>query len=116
MWRPPRVLLVILIAAVALSGLALILLNPFDWFLDRSERFTVDGFLAIEPGMEITDVVERLGEPIRTSTLGELHRCKGCRAYFFLGNPPGWLIMYREAWVIVDTDGTVVQRVLLEEP
>ena len=116
MRRPPRALLIIVVSAVALSGSAMLVVNPFDWFLDRSEHFTVDGFLAIEPGMEVTDVVDRLGNPIRTTSLGDLHRCQSCTAYLFLGNPPDWLIMYREASVIVNDDGRVVQRILLEEP
>jgi hypothetical protein len=101
---------------LVLSGLYVVVINPLDWFLRESEHFSVDRFLAIEPGTELSKVTDVLGEPIATKELTPDQGCDNCSVHYFLGEPPGWLVGHREAWVVVDEKGRVVQRILNDEP
>ncbi len=113
----PLSAVIALVLVLVLFGLVVVFLDPFDWFLQRSDSFSVEKFLAVEPGDNLTEVVDLLGEPIFTTRDLPLYLgCKNCSAHYFLGDPPSWLIAHREAWVLVDSEGRVIQRILNEEP
>lgn len=110
-WAGVLCLLLIFVGAIVL------VINPFDWFLKRSDNFTIDKFLAIQAGTDVSAVFEALGDPIRVSTdVPRFVGCPDCSALCFLGEPPEWLIGHREAWVLVDKNGIVVARTLVDEP
>jgi hypothetical protein len=93
----------------------IVIANPFNFFVQRSERFTVERFLSLRNGSSIEEAVALLGEPIFVrKSIGIT--CRNCTAYHFLGHPPKWLICYDEAWLLVNPQGTVVGSTLNSEP
>lgn len=116
MRRASTLFVPILALILLLTGLYLLVINPFDWFLQKSDRFSIDEFIAVEAGDEFSEVTDLLGEPIFEKNLPPYIGCDGCSIHYFLGAPPDWLIGHREAWVIVDARGKVVQRILNDEP
>jgi hypothetical protein len=73
-------------------------------------------FQAIKPGTRIEDAISRLGPPIRVVQTRYDLGCAGCTAYYFLGDPPGWLLSFQEAWLLVDASGRVVAVTVNSEP
>lgn len=89
--------------------------NPFNFFVRRSERFSMKEFLAIQPGTRLEDAIAHLGKPIAVVRSKYDLGCPGCVAYYFLGDPPPWLLCYEEAWLLVDR-GRVVSVTVNSEP
>lgn len=105
-----------LIVLISLLGLAWFgAANPFNFFVRRSERFSMKVFRDIQPGMSIEDAISLLGNPISVQKSAGLV-CEGCTAYTFLGDPPPWLLCYQEAWLLVDQRGKVVSVTVNSEP
>lgn len=109
--------LVIVVLLLALSAVlaALVIFNPFNWLAQRSTNFTEERFLSIQVGTDIGQVIALLGEPLEIQKVSPIHDCPGCKAYCFLGEPPIWVIEFREAWVIIDPAGKVVERYIYSE-
>lgn len=91
--------------------------NPFNWFTHRSERFSRERFDSVHSGMREQDLVRLLGEPLRVieHTVPD-PECKRCVSYYFMGDAPDWLPGFQEAWVYVDGDGIVRDKVWNIEP
>jgi hypothetical protein len=89
--------------------------NPFNFFVRRSEHFSMKVFRGIQPGMHIEDAISLLGKPITVQKSAGLV-CVDCTAYVFLGDPPPWLLCYQEAWLLVDSRGKVVNVTVNSEP
>lgn len=106
---------VLVCITLGLCGFVFIFGNPLNIAVQSSDKFTVAKFLSVGEGDKIDEVVALLGEPIRVER-AEPSDCKQCTFYYFEGNPAGWLVAYREAWVLVGSDGIVKQRVLHSEP
>lgn len=113
--RGAAVVALILFLALSASLVALVVLNPFNWLAQRSANFTEDRFLSVQPGTDISQVIALLGDPLKTQEVSPIHDCPGCKAYCFLGEPPIWVVEFREAWVIVDPAGKVVERYIYSE-
>jgi hypothetical protein len=95
----------------------LVFLNPFNWFLQRSSRFSYGAFKEIKPGMTVAEVKSAIGDPINVTVLeSDYWQCSGCVAYCFMGNSPQWLEFYEEAWVFVGPDDRVRRAFLRREP
>jgi hypothetical protein len=90
--------------------------NPLNIFVRRSDHFSMMEFQSIEPGTHIDDAITRLGPPIKVVRSRYDLGCPGCVAYYFLGDPPPWLISFEEAWLLVDTRGRVVTATVNSEP
>lgn len=75
----------------------------------------MEKFQAIQPGTRIEDAIARLGKPIRITRSEYNLGCPGCSAYYFLGDPPPWLISFKEAWLLVE-NGRVVSVTVNSEP
>jgi hypothetical protein len=84
------------------------LANPFNLLVRKSAHFSLKKFTAIKPGTTLEAAVAQLGAPIGVvhsrSSLG----CPECSAYYFLGDPPRWLLSFNEAWLLVDAHGRIV--------
>jgi hypothetical protein len=89
--------------------------NPFNFFVRRSDNFSMKNFLEIQPGARIEDAISLLGRPIIVRKAAGLV-CQDCTAYHFLGDPPPWLLSYQEAWLLVDKRGQVVTVTVNSEP
>ena len=89
--------------------------NPLNLFVRRSDRFSMEKFRSIKPGMRFDDAISLLGKPIIVRKSGGLI-CKDCTAYHFLGDPPSWLLSYQEAWLLVNSRGQVVTTTVNSEP
>lgn len=90
--------------------------NPFNFFVRRSAHFSMNEFQSIEPGTRIEDAVSRLGAPIKIVRTKHDLGCAGCVVYYFLGDPPDWLLSFEEARLLVDTHGRVVTVTVQREP
>jgi hypothetical protein len=93
--------------------------NPWNWGIDKSERFTEAKFNAIQNGEPIASVVRRLGKPLAMSkNVGLPSKCAEgeCDMYAFTGKASPWVFSYREAWVFADHTGRVVHKVMNVEP
>ena len=84
--------------------------------IERSESFSWGEFEAIEIGSPVDAAIVGLGDPLRIEKHSSVSDCPKCSSYFFLGNPPDWLPIYKEAWLVVDVRGKVVRRVTNLEP
>ena len=73
-------------------------------------------FESIKPGTHIEDAIDRLGAPIGVVRSRYNLGSPGCVAYYFLGDPPDWLLSFQEAWLLVDTQGRVVTVTVNSEP
>ena len=102
--------------------------DPLQVGVEKSSRFSWERFRNIQKGQSINKVVADLGEPIREpETLNVINRVndgredpcfpRRCRTYRFAGkSTTGALVVgYREAIVIVGSDGRVVDTVEREE-
>ena len=109
---------VALLVGVFVFGFIWVLLaNPFNLFVPRSERFSLTRFKAIEPGTSVADAIKLLGKPVKVVKKDRFDpSCPTCIAYCFMGEPPGWVFGFQEAWLIVDHKGKVVQVFLHTEP
>lgn len=113
-----RIPLVIGFSAGALLILLLLMVrNPFNLFMEKSDHFSFEAFESIETGTHVSAAVSALGGPVRVDPLGaEYWRCPECSAYCFACNPPNWLVGYREAWIYVDSDGLIREKFINTEP
>lgn len=103
-------------ALVAWFLLWMIIANPFNFFVHKSDRFSSASFRTIKPGTPISSAISLLGNPIEVMPLAPDADCFNCSIYYFMGNPAPWLVGFEEAWLIVDAKGTVVQAVEHSEP
>jgi hypothetical protein len=107
---------VILLIVLSLLGLLWFgAANPFNLFVRRSEHFSLKVFQGIQPGTRIEDAISLLGDPIDVRKSAGLI-CEGCTAYTFLGDPPPWLLCYKEAWLLVDERGRIMTVTVNSEP
>jgi hypothetical protein len=102
--------LVILIGLVWLGAA-----NPFNFFVRRSDHFSMKEFRSVRPGTNVADAIRRFGRPIDIVHGKYDLGCPHCDAYYFLGDPPQWLPSYQEAWLLVD-HGRVVSVTVNSEP
>jgi len=96
-----------------------VFVNPWNWGIEKSERFTEAKFNAIQNGEPIASVVGRLGKPLAISkNVGLPGTCDEgqCDMYAFTGRASPWIFSYREAWVFTDHNGRVVHVVMNVEP
>jgi hypothetical protein len=108
--------LIVGVASTILVSIALIV-NPFNLFLERSSRFNPQNFERVREGMSADDLVDLLGAPVQVRLLGaDYWMCPGCSAYCFMGNPPDWLVFYKEAWVYVGPDKVVRKKFFNTQP
>jgi hypothetical protein len=105
---------------VVLCGtLLIVLVNPFNWGVQRSEHFTQEKFDSIRMGESIGEVTKDLGRPIGvTNRVGFPGICREgeCAIYTFTGKASRWVLSYKEAWVVVNQQGRVVHTVMYNEP
>lgn len=102
---------------VVLLFALLILVNPLNLFVRKSSRFTEEAFDSVKPGMQKEELVRVLGEPLKIAEIRTpYYRCEGCSIYYFMGDPPEWLVSYEEAWVYVGPEGTVREKIWNAEP
>lgn len=103
--------LVVLLAAL------FTLANPLNLFVKKSHRFTEEAFDSVKIGMQKEELVKLLGEPLKiTEIRTPYYRCENCSIYYFMGDPPEWLVSYEEAWVYVGPEGTVREKIWNAEP
>jgi len=116
-------IVVAMLLAVA-GAWVVIVVNPFEWGAEHSAQFTWEKFNEVKPGQPMAQVIETLGEPIkspttyesmagneRTRICGEVGRC---RQYQFAGVQ---LVGGREAIVIADArTSTVIDKRINYEP
>lgn len=114
MSRLPKIKLLALLVVIALVWFGLA--NPLNLFVRRSVKFSEEEFLSIRPGTPIADAIERLGSPVKVVPTKYDLGCSDCVAYYFLGDPPSWLLSFEEAWLLVDARGRVVAVTLQGEP
>lgn len=96
-----------------------IFVNPWNWGIEKSERFTEEKFNSIHRGESMASVVRRLGKPLAISrNVGLPGKCAEgeCDMYAFTGKASPWVFSYREAWVFADHTGRVVHAVMNVEP
>jgi hypothetical protein len=89
--------------------------NPLNLFVRRSAHFSMKKFESIQRGTKIEKAISLLGKPVIVRKTSGLI-CTDCTAYHFLGDPPPWLLCYREAWLLVDSHGRVVDAIVNSEP
>jgi hypothetical protein len=109
----------LLVTVGVLIAAAVMFVNPWNWGIEKSERFTEAKFAAIQKGEPIALVVRRLGKPLAISkNVGLPGKCAEgeCDMYAFTGKASSWVFSYREAWVFVDHTGRVVHTVMNVEP
>ncbi len=109
----------ILLAAAAAAYLLIwpVLANPLNLFVPRSERFSFSLFQTIKPGASIADAIKLLGAPVKIVKENRFDpSCRDCIAYCFLGDPPDWVIGFREAWLIADRQGRIRRTFINSEP
>jgi hypothetical protein len=95
----------------------LILANPLNLFVPKSENFSLERFQAIEPGTSIADAISILGKPIKVVKTDRFDSsCPACASYCFMGEPPEWLVGFQEAWLIADERGRIVRTFFNTEP
>ncbi len=100
-----------------LGAIIFVLLNPFNWFIKKADGFDLEVFRQIEPGMQVSEVIDLLGEPIRISEVGVYSDSDiGKQAYYYMGDPPDWLASFVEAWVVIGPDGKVLHTIINHEP
>lgn len=109
-----------IIGASLILGLAAIIwlaaANPFNIFVPRSSHFALSKFRDIKVGMRIEDAISQLGEPVKVVKSNYDLGCPGCKVYYFMGDPPSWLLSFDEAWLLVDQQGRVAQAIENSEP
>jgi hypothetical protein len=106
-----------LIGSILAAGIFVgYLMNPLDLFVPRSAKFEWALFREVRQGQTITEVVAMLGEPVQVGEAQAHTGCPKCKFQVFQGNPPWWLVSYREAWVITDENGVVTQVIENSEP
>jgi hypothetical protein len=112
-----RLLVKVLAFVVVAVCVYIFFANPWNWFVRRSDHFSEEKFLAIKPGISIEEVVKILGKPLRTIKIdADYGQCPSCTSYYFMGDPPDWLVSFKEAWILVSPDGKVRSTVLNLEP
>jgi hypothetical protein len=113
-----RLFLVSALLGGALLALSLLMIrNPLNLFMDKSDSFSFQAFESIETGTPISAAIEVLGGPVRVEALGaDYWRCPECSAYCFACNPPDWLIGYKEAWIYTGPDGLIREKFINTEP
>lgn len=112
-----RLLKAILVILFILAALYLLIANPFNLFTKKSSRFSEKKFLSINSGENISRAIEILGQPLHVERVDEsLADCSGCKVYYFMGDPPQWLVCYKEAWMMVGPDERIKWTILNLEP
>jgi hypothetical protein len=112
------------VAALLVGGWYVIVINPFEWGAESSQRFTWEKFNAVQRGESIEQVMKMLGDPIRPvgtyeSTSGNQYtrvcsEAGRCRQYQVAG---ARLVGGREAIVIADArSGLVLDKRVNYEP
>jgi hypothetical protein len=100
MWKTRKSLMLSIVLALGLAWLYFI--NPFNWFVERSSRYSDEAFFKIRAGMTVPELTRLLGKPIFVMSTGDKDwRCSSCSAMCFVGNAPKWVKRYRESWVFV---------------
>jgi hypothetical protein len=93
------------------------LVNPFNAFVPRSERFSLDRFQTISVGSSIMDAIKVLGKPIKVVKEDRSDpSCPTCVSYCFMGEPPSWVVSFQEAWLVADQKGKIVRVFVHREP
>ena len=107
----------ILVLATILTGsvTCFFILNPLDFFVPKSSKFSWTKFRELRPGSRLDEAIESLGAPVKVGTAQD-SSCPNCRYHIFLGDPPWWLLSHREAWVVTNEAGEVVQVLENSEP
>jgi hypothetical protein len=102
---------------LVLAVLYLAFANPWNWFVPHSSEFTWNRFAEIDVGEDLASAVSKLGKPVSVVPYHGLQmKCPNCTIVFFAGPPPEWLPSYREARLVVDPSGTIVNVRIHEEP
>lgn len=114
-----RRIVILFVVALALLYFMLwnVVANPLQLFVPRSEGFTFDRFNSIQPGSSIESAIGLLGKPVQVIR-DDTHdlSCPSCTHYCFMGNPPDWVVGFKEAWLIVDAQGRIVRKFVNTEP
>lgn len=112
-----RVFIAISVVVVGWILLWLGIANPFNFFVPRSENFSMQKFKSFGAGDSISAAVATLGAPVATIVADAADSdCPSCVRYCFLGEPPRWVIGFQEAWLIADQDGKIVRSFFNTEP
>jgi hypothetical protein len=118
------VVLVSSIVASCLLGVGLylfVIFDPFEWGVVQSHDFTWEKFASVKPGEPIDSVITKLGKPVRepstitiiTTDPGDPCTSGGCKKYLFAG--ARWGASFKEAIVIVDPNGRVLNALARQE-
>ncbi len=102
-----------LIVVVIIVILLVLFLNPYDVLTKKSSSFSFDRFDKIKIGDPISLAIDTLGDPISTCEVSSINACK---AYDFMGDYPDWVFGGTECWLLVDENGTVVEKRKVVEP
>lgn len=106
-----------LLVGAPLALLWLLVVNPFNFFVPQSERFSWSRFEEVKVGSSIAEVISDLGEPVKVVRRERLSTsCPNCVAYCFAGEPPSWIWGFKEAWLIADEQGRIVDVFVHTEP
>jgi hypothetical protein len=112
-----RFLIVLSAIALVCSLLWIGIANHFNFFVPRSEHFSLSRFRSIKSGSSMADAIKLLGEPVKVVKEGRFDpSCPTCLAYCFMGEPPKWVIGFQEAWLIADQQGRIIQTFENTEP
>lgn len=95
--------------------------DPFNWGEVHSSRFSWDKFSRVREGDAIGGVIRYLGYPVEPpkpfsfilADYADPCRSGGCRRYLFAG--AAWGASYKEAIIIVDSRGRVVEAIVRQE-
>jgi hypothetical protein len=109
------------ICVVAFCAYLVLILDPFNWGEVHSAKFSWKKFSQIKEGDAIGNVVELLGEPVEPpkpfsfilASASDPCGLGSCRRYLFSG--AAWGSSYKEAIVIVDSKGRVVESRVRQE-
>ena len=109
---------IFLLAATVVYGILWIgIANPFNFFVPRSDNFSMRRFSTIKPGSSMADAINLLGKPLKVVKEDRFDPgCLACSEYCFMGEPPRWVIGFREAWLIADKQGKIVRVFVHTEP
>jgi hypothetical protein len=114
--------------AISLTGVLLafclyviFILDPFNWGEVHSPKFSWDKFSQVKEGDAIDGVIRSLGDPVEPpkpfsfiiTSASDPCGSGGCRRYLFAG--AAWGASYKEAIVIVDSKGRVIEAMVRQE-
>jgi hypothetical protein len=111
------ILIVVVVASIVYGCLWIDVANPFNFFVPRSARFTLNRFRSIRPSGSVVDAAKLLGEPTKVVKENRFDpECPACIEYCFMGEPPNWIVGFHEAWLVADQQGRVVRVFENTEP